>query len=503
LKTLFEKLEEYEKSSIYPAHMPGHKRQKAGVLPEVFTQADISEVEGFDNLHQARGILEKLQKRAAYLYGADESFYLVNGSTGGILSGISAAIPIGGHLLMVRGAHLSVYHAAYLRQLRLSYIYPDKVSGYSISEGVTTEEVRRALTQYPDASAVLIVSPTYEGRIAQVGAIAEEVHKWGIPLIVDEAHGAHLGFGDGFSENSCRQGADLVVHSVHKTLPALTQSALLHVNGYRIDRNLLRRFLHIYQTTSPSYLLMASIDNALDLMDKEGGIRCKQFILYWESMLEELSHMRKLEILLFPDRRQDIGKLAVFTKKINLSPRQLYDMLLREYNIQVEMVGEDYILAMFTVWDTEEGFRRMTEALLEIDEKMGSPSELNVARCIAKQQAVDVGKSMFCANHTISFANQMNEALPLWKAWDMPWEECKLDQARGKYGADFIGAYPPGIPLLVPGEKFSASLITYIKDTIKRGGQFVGVTEHSGDTTQPTVHILKEEMLSDTAKLVP
>jgi arginine/lysine/ornithine decarboxylase len=492
VKTLYENLEEYGKSSIYPAHMPGHKRQKAGVLPEVFTQADISEVEGFDNLHQPRGILEKLQKRAAAIYRAEESFYLVNGSTGGILSGISAAIPMGGHLLMVRGAHLSVYHAAYLRQLRLSYIYPDKVSGYSISEGVTSEEVRLALTQYPDVSAVLIVSPTYEGRIAQVGAIAEEVHKWGIPLIVDEAHGAHLGFGEGFSENSCRQGADLVVHSVHKTLPALTQSALLHVNGSRIDRNLLRRFLHIYQTTSPSYLLMASIDNALDLMDREGGIRCKQFLIYWENMLQELSQMRKLEILPFPDRRQDIGKLAVFTKKINLSPRQLYDMLLREYYIQVEMVGEDYILVMFTAWDTEEGFRRLTEALLDIDSKIGSPSELNFAKCIAKQQREEVGRPMFCVNHTVSFADQLTETLPLWKAWDMPWEECKLDQAQGKYGADFIGAYPPGIPLLVPGEKFSAPLIAYIIDAIKRGDQLVGVTEHPVDTIQPTVKILKE-----------
>jgi arginine/lysine/ornithine decarboxylase len=485
VKTLYDMLEEHGNSCIYPAHMPGHKRQKAGVLPTIFTRTDITEVEGFDNLQHPRGILKQLQEKAAALYGAEESFYLVNGSTGGILSGVSAAVPLGGHLLMTRGCHQSVYHAAYLRQLRLSYLYPESVSGFSISEGVTAREVQRALEQQKDVSAVLIVSPTYEGRLSEVRGIADVVHKRGIPLIVDEAHGAHLGFGKELSENSCRQRADLVVHSVHKTLPALTQSALLHVNGERIDRNLLRRFLHIYQTSSPSYLLMAGIDNAMNLMESEGQERSERFFVHWDTMLRQLAQMRKLEILPYPDRRQDIGKLAVFTRKINLSPRQLYDMLLREYHIQVEMVGADYILAMFTMWDTEEGFHRMTQALLEIDHKVCSQSDGADSRTqgIADMQTNRPAD----ADQYISTTGQ-TDALPLWEAWDSPWEVCTLDQAEGKYGADFIGAYPPGIPLLVPGERFTDSSITYIQNAIRRGDELEGIIP--GDAKQPTVRVL-------------
>ena len=252
METLFEKLKKYSESDFYPYHMPGHKRNSVGRLSDDITKIDITEIDGFDNLHMPEGIFREMQERASSIYGADESFFLVNGSTGGILSAISAALDEGDRILMARGSHKSAYHAAYLRKLSISYLYSPIIKEFDICDSITAEQVEEALSADPDIKAVFIVSPTYEGRIADIEKIAEVVHKRGIILIVDEAHGAHLGMSDGFAPNSCQAGADIVIHSVHKTLPALTQSALLHVNGKLADRERIKRFLRIYQTSSPS-----------------------------------------------------------------------------------------------------------------------------------------------------------------------------------------------------------------------------------------------------------
>ena len=315
---LLDRLTEYSQSDFYPYHMPGHKRNTAGDLPVDWTSRDITEIEGFDNLHDADTVLKELQEKAARAYGAEESFYLVNGSTCGILSAISVAVPFGGELLIARNCHKSIYHAAYLRQLKLHYIYPEISKDYDICEAVTPMQVQDALEAHPGVSAVLIVSPTYEGRIANVKAIAKIVHEKGIPLIVDEAHGAHLGFTSGFAINSARMGVDLVINSVHKTLPAMTQTALLHVNGELVDRQTLKRFLRIYQTSSPSYVLMSSIEEAVEMAMEDNAFSDME--VRWEKLLTDLSGLRNLKIL--PNcmeecrnKQQDIGKLIISTKE--------------------------------------------------------------------------------------------------------------------------------------------------------------------------------------------
>ena len=334
MEHLCERLSRYAEGDIYPYHMPGHKRQKWGELPEAMYRMDITEIEGFDNLHQPEEILLELQKEAARLYGAEESYYLVNGSTCGILSAVSSALPLGGHILMSRNCHKSAYHAAYLRHLKISYLYSDYLEQYGIWDAVTPGQVRRALKSETDIHAVLIVSPTYEGRVADIDGIARIVHEKGIPLIVDEAHGAHLGLAEGFPPNSCQAGADLVIHSVHKTLPALTQTALLHVNGNMIDRDRLRRFLRIYQTSSPSYLLMAGIDNALEYVGRQGKTAFTQFRERYGKMLEALSGCRCLQILSGGSQVQDVGKLVVSAERCGITGKQLADILLKEYHLQ-------------------------------------------------------------------------------------------------------------------------------------------------------------------------
>uniref|UniRef100_UPI0040566A1F aminotransferase class I/II-fold pyridoxal phosphate-dependent enzyme n=1 Tax=Acetatifactor sp. TaxID=1872090 RepID=UPI0040566A1F len=440
---LYDKLKEYAATDFYPYHMPGHKRRLNGEMPKEIMELDITEIEGFDNLHQPESILLDLQKKAAELYGAEESFYLVNGSSCGILAAISAALPEGGHLLMARNCHKSVYHAIYLRNLTVSYLYPSMIEAYDINDAITPAQVEEALERETDIGAVLLVSPTYEGRIADVEKIAQIVHERGIPLIVDEAHGAHLGWNNIVARNSCQAGADLVIHSVHKTLPAMTQTALLHVSGNWINRDKLRRFLHIYQSSSPSYVLMASIDNALHLMEKKGNELLRLFARQYHQMLDRLSECKCLEFLGTEHGRQDLGKLIISCKKAGLSGQQLYQIMLEEYHLQTEMAADSFCLAMFTVGDEPQAYERMTSALLDIDKRMMSGEWKPNFTSRIKYSSLSDGQG---------------EALSLGEAWDRPKERVALHEAVGRYVGEFINLYPPGIPLLVPGERLTDTM---------------------------------------------
>jgi len=469
LEKLFDKLEEYGRRDIYPYHMPGHKRRYWGKLPEEMYLRDITEIDGFDNLHQPEGILKELQEHAAAVYGAEESFYLINGSTSGILSAVSAALPKGGHILMARNCHKAAYHAVYLRNLSVTYLYPSLMEDYDIFDGISPDQIREALEREPDIGAVLVVSPTYEGRISDIKKIAETVHKKNIPLIVDEAHGAHLGFSQDFAGNSCKAGADIVIHSVHKTLPALTQTALLHINGNRINGTLLRRFLHIYQSSSPSYLLMASIDNALQYLENTGAEAFAAFSANYRKLLADLSECRHLRFLPQEPGKQDVGKLLISTKMTTMSGKELYDILLKKYHLQLEMAAETYALAMFTVNDTEEGYERMRSALLQIDAELSfSPDVM----CF--------GETDSAAETVFSAGMASGDAIPLACAWDM--EKCyvKLQDSVGCRAGDFVNLYPPGIPLLVPGERITSQLVADIQRYLKKELNVQGLKADEG-----------------------
>lgn len=451
METLYQKLKEYGDSDFYPYHMPGHKRRLSGNIPEEVMKLDITEIDGFDNLHQAEGIIKELQEKAAKLYGAEESFYLVNGSTCGILSAISAAVPNGGHILMARNSHKSTYHAAYLKNLTISYLYPPYMSEYDIFGAITWEQVEKALETNPDVGAVFLVSPTYEGRIADIEKIAEVVHAKGIPLIVDEAHGAHLGLAENFPLNSCRRGADIVIHSVHKTLPSMTQTALLHVNGGLINRSRLKRYLHIYQTSSPSYVLMASIDNALRIVEEQGEKLFQDFRENYMQLLKKLEACKHLKFVPFDEEKQDVGKLVISSNNKGLSGQQIYDMLLTDYHLQLEMAAGSYCLAMFTIGDSSEAYERLEQALLAIDAKLEAMQEQSQSITV-QMKGVYSDESNTDEWENNSNCDSSNSVIPLAQAWEMDAEVISLEKAVGRHVADFINLYPPGVPLLVPGE---------------------------------------------------
>lgn len=467
--TLFDKLAEYKESDYYPYHMPGHKRLGCGSLPDSIAGLDITEIDGFDNLHDPESLFCELQCKASKIFGAEESFYLVNGSTCGILAAISTVVPKDGHILMARGSHKSAYHAAYLRNLKISYIYSPVIDELDICDAILPSQVEKFLSENNNISAVFIVSPTYEGRISDVESIAKVVHKYGIPLIVDEAHGSHLGMAEGFANNSCRLGADIVIHSLHKTLPALTQSAMIHVNGNMVDRDKLKRYLRIYQSSSPSYILMSGIDNAINLI-AEKKLDFVYFRKRYLQMMKELSECRVLKFLQ-ADKNQDIGKLVISAKSVGVSGREIFDLLLNRYHLQPEMASAGHCLAMFTVCDGEEAYRRMTDALLKID------------RELAEHVKFDKIDSVIPCSVTELISDSGNEGIELYKAWDGECVTIGLQDAIGRYAGEFVNLYPPGVPLLVPGERVSRKLAEYIPQYVVQGlnVQGIEVDEKSGE----------------------
>lgn len=481
MSELFEKLSAYGESDFYPYHMPGHKRRlKTDTLREL-AQIDITEIDGFDNLHDAQGILRRVQEEAAAVYGADESFFLVNGSTAGILTAISTAVSPGGKILMVRGAHKSAYHAAYLRDLQIAYLWPGVHPMFGCNLPATAKEVEEALQQTPDVQAVFIVSPTYEGIAADVKSIAEAAHKRNIPLIVDEAHGAHLGFDGRWPESSVKQGADLVIQSLHKTLPAPTQTAILHVNGKLVDGSRLRRFLGIYQTTSPSYIFMAAMEDAIVTTSANREKLFGNFWEYWKGMTESLSACRNLIFL--KEKNSDPGKLAVMDKTGFLDGEQLYETLLHKYHLQPEMAAGRYVLAMFTVGDTREGYERLTKALLEIDVYISAERSKTADEATQPEERGKIADAVTPA----CIQKKTQAVMGIARAWDAPKEWVLLKDAEGKTAGEYVNLYPPGSPIIVPGEIFTKDILTEIAAYRQQGFHVQGVREIKDDIYVSTI----------------
>ena len=290
---LFDKLANYGNSGIYPFHMPGHKRQKTVYFNPY--KIDIIEIEGFYNLHHAEGVLLEAQKKAEKLYGSEESHFLINGSTAGILSAVSACAKK--TVLIARNCHKAVYHAALIRNLDVYYVYPEIQEEFMLNGGINPADVERSLEEHPEIEAVVITSPTYDGIVSDVKRIAEIAHAYGKPLIVDEAHGAHFGFSKYFPENSVHLGADIVIHSLHKTLPSYTQTALIHINGKLVDRQKVRMFLQMYQTSSPSYILMAGIDECIRYVEEQGTDAFDKFAERLDRIYKRAKEFRSIHLV--------------------------------------------------------------------------------------------------------------------------------------------------------------------------------------------------------------
>lgn len=539
--SLIDSLEEYNNSDAYPFHMPGHKRCEGKEFPafiQDWFRYDITEIDDFDNLHHANGIIKTAMDKTAKLYHSKQSYFLVNGSTCGILAAISAAVPRGGRILMSRGSHKSAYNAVMLRDLDAVYLYSKQCDKLGLDVELSLDAIKKVICESADQDdleqtlkedgnsiggnttdackyrkkidAVFLTSPTYEGISLNIREIAEYLHSKNIPLIVDAAHGAHFGMAGYLPENAVDAGADIVIHSLHKTLPSPTQTAVLHFNSDLISIAKLKRFLGVYETSSPSYPMMAAMECCVDYLLADRKKEWDKFYHLREILSEKLSDLKVIGVLdyfsvhnefgLTRSQLPEIGKMVIYLRRNNelYDAKWLYDRLRIKYHLQPEFALPQYLLLFMTLMDTEESYERLNKALHEIDEELyhlmssetkpamrETPENKRTERADNEQINNEQINNEQINNEQINSEQNINlpslnhtniRKLRISEAEECEKLNCQLENAEGKVCGDFVYVYPPGQPLIVPGEVISKHVMDQILGFQEAGFEVHGVS---------------------------
>lgn len=481
------KLEAYSKENIVPMHMPGAKRNSELIgrymddMPAPY-DIDITEIDGFDNMHNADGMIKKAFEKTAALYGADESLFLVNGSTAGNMAAICGVTDKGDSIIVARNCHISVYNAIILNELDANYVYPQYDDEYGYYKGISLREIKDAVEKNEsmgkDIKAVVITSPTYEGNVSDIKNIAAYLHEHNIPLIVDEAHGAHFKFSCEFPQTAVEQGADIVINSVHKTLPSLTQTAVMHINYGYVNVSKVKRYWNIYQSTSPSYILMGSIDRCMSIIEKDGEYLFENYISKLKILRNKLGQLKNIKLI----DSDDISKIVIGCD----NAKKLYDILLNEYGIQLEMSSLKYAIAMTSIFDSAEYYDRFYNALCEIDRRYNANNINNSANnnqnYAERYNIFNNTSSIKKADIKVNIADFKNEALmSIAKALNEGdkngYDKIMMNDSSlyGRISAKMVYVYPPGIPILCPGEIISENVVNIISKAIDHGLEVVGL----------------------------
>ena len=463
--SLLKLLADYGAGDVYPFHMPGHKRRLGPQQLQDVISMDITEIDGFDNLHDSQGIIRDAQLYAAQLYHSEDTAFLVNGSSGGLLAAIAGCCKNGGDIAVARNCHQSVYHALEMQQLRPVYIYPHFNVHTGLCEGIYPQDVEKLWITHPNIQAIVITSPTYEGIVSDIRKICEIAHTHHTPVIVDEAHGAHLTFHDYFPVSAVDCGADLVIQSTHKTMPMLTQTALIHINGPLVDRERVHRMLRIFQTSSPSYLLMGSIDAGLKMIAQNRELLFKTYTDRLETLRGSLRQLKYLKLLdesmLTPGAcaGYDRSKLLIMTGDSVLNGAKLYNLLLHRFHLQMEMVSAGSVLAMTSIGDDAEGYERLEDALTSIDLGLGKREKSLVFPEIPSAEC----------------------CMPIYETTFMGREAVRLEESSGRISAAYIYLYPPDIPIVTPGELLTDEMINILSYYIAQGISVKGIWTAADD----------------------
>lgn len=481
------KLEAYSKENIVPMHMPGAKRNSELIgrymddMPAPY-DIDITEIDGFDNMHNADGMIKKAFEKTAVLYGADESLFLVNGSTAGNMAAICGVTDKGDSIIVARNCHISVYNAIILNELDANYVYPQYDDEYGYYKGISLREIKDTVEKNEsmgkDIKAVVITSPTYEGNVSDIKNIAAYLHEHNIPLIVDEAHGAHFKFSCEFPQTAVEQGADIVINSVHKTLPSLTQTAVMHINYGYVNVSKVKRYWNIYQSTSPSYILMGSIDRCMSIIEKDGEYLFENYISKLKILRNKLGQLKNIKLI----DSDDISKIVIGCD----NAKKLYDILLNEYGIQLEMSSLKYAIAMTSIFDSAEYYDRFYNALCEIDRRYNANNINNSANnnqnYAERYNIFNNTSSIKKADIKVNIADFKNEALmSIAKALNEGdkngYDKIMMNDSSlyGRISAKMVYVYPPGIPILCPGEIISENVVNIISKAIDNGLEVVGL----------------------------
>lgn len=484
--SLLDALKRHAKEDCVPFHMPGHKRNGKFAHLAGIEDIDITELNGFDNLHEARGILKRANDAAARVFGTYASRMLVGGSTAGILAAVRALSKRGEGICVARNCHIGVYNAAELCELKPRYVMPDWLE-QGFYGSVSPSAVEDVLAQNDDTKLVVVTSPTYEGVISDIAGIASVCRKFGAKLIVDEAHGAHLGFAS-FEKSARSLGADIVTQSLHKTLPSLTQTAILHICSKDISPSLVDEQSAVFQTSSPSYPLMASIEGCVNYLQE--GKQIAEWANAVAKLREELGGLKKFE--LYDGKgafNYDMTKL-VFLSRCGMSGPELERVLRQNYKIELEMAGANYAIAMCGAGDTPQMYSRLKAALFELDNSKDFQKTIlnkahfentlpkngkneNTFEDISSGRGQktrgfhtlrNVGGSVLDSSGALVKPRLPGRALYAFEAREAPWELVPIEDAEGRVAAENIKAYPPGCPIVAKGEVIDAhSLATLVR----------------------------------------
>ena len=455
---IVDKLEQLRDEDIISFHVPGHKMGKIfdklgynNILEKIYT-LDTTEIEGTDNLHNAKEVIKQSQERASRVFNSDKTIYLVNGSTCGIQAAIMSTCPPKSKIIVNRDCHQSVINSCILGDITPVYIDSEICRETNILKGINYSKAKEIIDNNLDAKAIILTYPTYYGETYNLRDICNYAHDKDMIVIVDEAHGAHLELSDRLPKSAINLGADIVIQSTHKTLPSFTQSSMVHIKGNRVDYNKLLSILRIIESSSPSYLFMSSLELAVDIYEKHG----KELM---ESLLNNIDKFKdkfKSNHDVYIYNEMDKTKIFISLKNIGMTGYELDEILRSEYKIQCELSNHYGVLLICTIGNEEEDFICLETALKDILNKYKNKGAIEDT-----DYPVSIPKMKLTPR----------------EAFYKEKKRVKLKDSIGKISGEYIIPYPPGISLISPGEIISEEIITYIHQGIKNGMIVSGIKD--------------------------
>lgn len=449
---LFEAMKEYHKKNVIPFDVPGHKhgigiKEMSDYFGLAMLELDVNAMKSLDNICNPIGVIKEAEELAAKAYGAEYGFFLVNGTTSGVQTMIMSACSPGDKIILPRNAHKSATTALILSGAIPVYIQPEINDELGIAMGVSIDEVRKTIKDHPDAKAIFLINPTYYGATSDLKSIINIAHENDMAVLIDEAHGAHMKFHNELPLEAMDVGADMCAVSTHKTGGSLTQSSLLLLKEGLIDAKSVKTNLNLTQTTSASYLLMGSIDLARKQIATKGNEMLSRVLYLSRWAREEINKIDGL----YAFGKELIGtkgvfnfdetKLGVNVKKIGLTGFEVYDILRDEYNIQAELGDMYNILAIISLGDTEQSLKALINALEDIAKKYKKSKIIKGKRAILKNPEVIVSpRDAYYSRKKI----------------------IRFEEAVGEVSGESIMTYPPGIPVVTPGERITKEMIEYV-----------------------------------------
>lgn len=472
---MVDRLKAHHEANPVSFHVPGHKSRSRGygiaeTYYEQLLHIDLTEIPGLDDLHHPEEAIAEAQQLAAACFGAEQTWFLVGGSTAGNLAMIMATCKRGDLLLVQRDAHKSVLHGLMLAGARAVFIAPRICGRTGLRLGVHPDDAAEALRRYPEAKGLFVTSPSYYGTAADLRALADLLHAAGKVLLVDEAHGAHFGFHPALPERALSAGADAAVQSTHKMLPAMTMAAMLHVQGQRISRGAVGRALAMIQSSSPSYPIMASLDISRRMMEKQGEALLEEGLQAIKESLRQIGRQNRFCALEYNNElRVDPFKMLLYDAEGKMDGFTLKEALERR-GCFPEMADPDYVLLVFSLSSTPEDAVRLGEALEDIARSCRAPErqaeEIASATAFRGQEQAYWEESI---SHPVAFDLS---ALPGEEEDEIAY--IPIAGCAGYTAAEMIVPYPPGIPVLHRGERISASMAAYLERLADGGSRFHG-----------------------------